>query len=88
MLAVEIDSGVEILGFVAQLLGTTGATGVARTVLDSLVYPKKYEVTKITTGINNKPHETNSMSLKDKYTIKNVTIRPERRCSVILSGVL
>ena len=81
----------DILGFGSQLTGAAaGAAGTAGTALAAvgLVYPKKYEVTKMTTGIKSKPHETNSISLTDKYTIKNVTMRPEKMCAFIFSGVL
>jgi hypothetical protein len=42
----------------------------------------------MTRGIRSRPHETNSISLKDRYTIKNVIMRPAKMCPFILSGLL
>lgn len=35
-----------------------------------------------------RPQETVSMSLKDKYNIKNVVMRPKKMCELTLSGAL
>jgi len=45
-------------------------------------------VIKITTGIKRSPHETSYISIDDKYTIKNVVIRPRKMCVFTLSGAL
>jgi hypothetical protein len=79
-LAAEIDSGVDIVGGCWQLVGAAAAVVVARAVtavdVIGLLCPKKYAVINMTRGIRSRPHETNSISLKDKYSIKNMDISP------------
>lgn len=91
--AVAIVAGLEIVGAGAQFVGAgltlaaTSGAGAA-TIVAGATYPKKYEVTNMTTGIIRRPHETISISLKDKYTIKNVVTRPKKMCEFTLSGAL
>jgi hypothetical protein len=90
--AVAIAAGLEIVGAGAQFVGSglTLAVGAAAaaTIVAGATYPKKYEVTNMTTGIIRRPHETISISLNDKYTIKDVVIRPKKMCEFTLSGAL
>ena len=96
LLAVEIAAGVAIVGAgVPQLTGDTGAAaaggrgaaGVIAVVIVG-VFPKKNDIISTTRGINNRPHETSSISLNERYAIKNRITSPENTWGVTKDGRL